>query len=114
MSDWLPYAFVIAMVVFFFATRVAGKVAPAEARRLVGAGARLVDVRSPGEFATGHLDGAVNIPLDQIERRATEIGPKDQPVVLYCRSGARSGMAAGTLKKLGWSKVSDLGAMSRW
>ena len=85
-----------------------------QARELVAAGARLVDVRSPGEFAAGHLPGAVNIPVDEIDGRLGELEPKDAPVVVYCRSGARSSSAARALEGAGFSKVHNLGAMSSW
>jgi rhodanese-related sulfurtransferase len=91
-----------------------GDVTPAQARKLVGEGARLVDVRSPGEFAGGHIEGAVNIPVGALGDRLGEVGPKDRPVVLYCASGARSAMAARMLKSRGYSQVRNLGAMSRW
>jgi len=85
-----------------------------EARRLVEAGARLVDVRTPQEFANGHIPGAVNMPVQDLERRMGELTGKDRPIVLYCRSGARSSNAARMLKSAGYTEVHDLGAMSRW
>ena len=91
-----------------------GDIAPAEARRLVQGGARLIDVRSAGEFASGHIAGAVNIPVQELGQRLEQVGPKDRPVVLYCASGARSAMAASMLKAKGWATVHNLGAMSRW
>jgi phage shock protein E len=106
---------VLALLVagWFFLFRF-GKTSPADAHRLVSEGARLVDVRTPGEFAGGHLPGAVNIPLDTLEGRAGEIGREGAPVVVYCMSGARSGSAARILKGKGFTAVHDLGAMSRW
>lgn len=84
------------------------------AHELVAAGARLVDVRSPGEFAGVHLDGARNIPVGDIGRRAQELGDKGKPVIVYCASGARSAMAKRTLKSAGFSEVYNLGAMNNW
>lgn len=84
-----------------------GVVDAATALALAGKGARVVDVRTPAEFAEGHVPGAVNVPFDEIARRAGEVGPKDAPVVLYCRSGRRSGVAAETLRALGYTKVYD-------
>jgi phage shock protein E len=75
-------------------------------------GARLVDVRTPEEFASGHMAGAVNIPFDALDgRAAAELAPVDAPVVVYCHSGKRSARAAATLKALGFGQVHDLGAM---
>ena len=72
-----------------------------QARQLVANGAALIDVRTPQEFAEGHLPGAVNIPIDEIQHRFAEIGDANRPVVVYCRSGARSGRAKKTLEGLG-------------
>jgi phage shock protein E len=84
------------------------------ARALAAAGARVVDVRTPQEFAAGHVPGALNIPHDEIARRAAEIGPPSTKVVVYCRSGRRSAIAADALGKLGYPQVYDLGSFSAW
>ena len=73
----------------------------------------LVDVRTADEFATGHIHGAVNIPLDTLETRLNEI-PQTQPVVLYCRSGNRSGKAAQLLSNAGYTNIYDLGGTNAW
>lgn len=85
-----------------------------EAHAAVAAGARLVDVRTPEEFAGGHLDGAVNIPFDEVAGRISEIGPADTQVVVYCASGGRSAVAAQTLHDAGFTKVIDIGPMHAW
>jgi 3-mercaptopyruvate sulfurtransferase SseA len=54
---------------------------------------QLVDVRTPGEYAGGHIPSAVNIPVSEIEQQPPDV-PKDRLVIVYCRSGARSGRAA--------------------
>jgi rhodanese-related sulfurtransferase len=86
----------------------------ATAALLVRSGARLVDVRTPEEFQKGHLPGALLLPHDQMERRATELGPPSTPLVVYCGTGKRSGEAAGTLRRLGYAEAWDLGPMSNW
>lgn len=91
-----------------------GKVAPAKARELVERGALLLDVRTPGEFAGGHIAGARNVPLQELGARVGELGDRDRPVVLYCASGMRSASAASALKRAGFKHVFDLGAMGRW
>lgn len=113
MSTLLPILAVVA-VVGWMMLRMRPDVGGAEARRLVEDGARLVDVRTPGEFSAAHLPHAVNVPLDALERRLGEIGPKDGPVVVYCASGARSAQAKRVLAKHGFTAVRNLGPMHAW
>jgi rhodanese-related sulfurtransferase len=91
-----------------------GKVDGATAAKLARAGARLVDVRTAQEFAAGHVPGAIHIPYDELDRRAEEIGPPTTEVVLYCRTGRRSAIAARTLEGLGFTRVWDMGPLSAW
>jgi len=91
-----------------------GKVDGATAKALAASGAKVVDVRTPEEFASGHVPGAINIPYDQLPRRAAEIGPPGTKVVLYCRSGRRSGMAFDSLQKAGYGNLYDFGSVSAW
>lgn len=68
----------------------------------------LVDVRSPSEYATGHVQGAVNLPLDRLASDAPAVLPdKAAPLVLYCVSGARSEMAAQWLRQAGYTQVTN-------
>jgi rhodanese-related sulfurtransferase len=73
----------------------------------------LIDVRTPEEFASGHIAGAVNIPVDALSGRLSEI-PNDQPVVVYCRSGNRSATASQILHSAGYPTVYDLGGIIAW
>ncbi len=74
----------------------------------------LIDVREPGEFKGGHIQGAKNIPLSQLNRRLCEI-PKDRDLLLYCRSGMRSKSAARILMKNGFTRLAHLrGGISAW
>jgi rhodanese-related sulfurtransferase len=73
----------------------------------------LVDVRTPEEFASGHIPGAVNIPLQELEGRLAEV-PTDSPVVVYCRSGNRSAQAADLLQEAGYTQIYDLGGIAAW
>jgi len=86
----------------------------ADARKLVAAGARLLDVRTPDEYARGHLPGAINIPVQELDRRLAEAGAPDQELIVYCRSGHRSGRAAEILRQHGFTKVHNLGPMTAW
>ena len=67
----------------------------------------MLDVRSPEEYASGHVPGAVNIPYDQIASRIAEV-PKDKDVVLYCKSGRRAGIAAEVLAGQGYTRLQHL------
>ncbi len=96
------------------ASSACSTVSGAEGRALVEAGALLLDVRSPEEFAAGHLEGALNIPVDALEARLDELGPKERPVVVYCRSGARSSRARTLLLAQGWQRVENLGSQGNW
>lgn len=68
-----------------------------------------VDVRTPQEYAGGHVPGAINIPLDEVQNRLDEFKKMTQPVVAYCRSGARSGMATSILKQNGINVINGGG-----
>jgi phage shock protein E len=70
-----------------------------------------IDVRTPEEFTSGHLEGAANIPYDGIDGRIAALVPdKNAEIHLYCRSGRRSGLARETLLGLGYIKVTNEGA----
>lgn len=71
---------------------------------LISQGALLVDVRTPAEFAEGNVKGSVNIPLDQVERRISEFKKKPN-VIVFCRSGNRSGQAMNILRQHGINAV---------
>jgi rhodanese-related sulfurtransferase len=83
-----------------------------EAHRLVQAGARLLDVRSASEFRERRVPGSINIPVEEIDRRMAEL-PRDRPLVVYCHTGARAGVAALKLRKAGY-RVYNLGSIARW
>lgn len=72
-------------------------------------GALLVDVRTAAEFNAGHLIGAINIDHEEIVARAGELGDKDRVVILYCRSGRRSGLAKDWLRDEGFTNVTNAG-----
>lgn len=91
------------------------KITPADYQAKFGAGADhlLLDVRTPEEFNSGHIPGAVNISVDQLAQRLSEV-PQDKPVVLYCRSGNRSNQAAQILDRAGYTQIYDLGGIVTW
>jgi phage shock protein E len=73
----------------------------------------ILDVRSPGEFAGGHVPGARNVPHTSIAGALNRLDAS-KPVILYCRSGARSGLAASILRGAGFRDVIDVGPMGRF
>ncbi|MFZ4735754.1 MAG: rhodanese-like domain-containing protein [Bradymonadia bacterium] len=113
MPTWLPWIMLIMVVAAFLWVR-GGNTNGLEARRLVAEGALLLDVRSIGEFQAGHLDGAVHVPLHELEQRSRELGPPERPIVVYCQSGVRSAQALRTLTRHGFQRVYNLGGLSNW
>jgi len=114
MRWWMIVALVLlAVVVAGCLFGFSGDVDSARARELVSQGATLVDVRSPGEFEGGHIEGAINVPVGELASKLGQI-PKDRAVVVYCASGMRSAKAATALRDAGYQDVYDLGSMSRW
>lgn len=73
----------------------------------------LLDVRTPEEFAGEHIAGALNISLQTLPQRLSEI-PTDKPVIVYCRSGNRSAQAMSVLRQAGYTEISDLGGIIAW
>jgi len=70
-------------------------------RQLLKNGAIIADVRTPGEFRTGHIRDSVNYPLDSIRGKIPELKKMNKPVITVCRSGTRSGMAKSILASAG-------------
>jgi adenylyltransferase/sulfurtransferase len=85
-----------------------------EAQRLVAAGAQLIDVREPWEWAVSHIPGAVLIPMGDLPSRMSEIDPQRQAVI-YCAVGGRSARAVESLQRAGYTKVLNLsGGIMEW
>ncbi|MDQ5944761.1 MAG: hypothetical protein QG592_142 [Pseudomonadota bacterium] len=78
--------------------------------------AQILDVRDVSEFSTGHLLGAMNIPVAKFADRAADLAKmKDKPIIVCCETGIRSGKAVKELKKLGFERVFGLdGGMAAW
>ena len=76
---------------------------------LLKQGAIIIDVRSKGEYAGGHVKGAVNIPLDQLGSNLNKIKSKDQVIITCCASGMRSASAKSFLKGKGYTTVHNGG-----
>jgi phage shock protein E len=111
-SGWEVMA--IAVVALVVVRRIAGgkRVSPTEVLEKIKAGAKIVDVRTPAEFRGGAYPGAVNIPVQELDRRAGEL-EKDQPVVVYCASGMRSASAERLLRAKGFVEVVNGGGLNQ-
>ncbi len=87
-----------------------------ETRGLMDRGeAVVIDIREADELAVNHVPGMVRLPLSEMQDRLDEV-PTDRPVVLFCRSGSRSGMLADQLNALGdWDEVANcVGGILAW
>lgn len=105
---------VAVVLVALFILRQLGQARPADVRALLRKGGRVIDVRTAQEFAAGHLDGVVNIPLDQLATRAPrEFPDRAAPLLLHCASGARSAAGVDVLRKLGYTSVINVGSYRR-
>ena len=74
-------------------------------------GAVLLDVRTPEEYAEGHVPGSVNVPLQSIDKVASALADKTKTVFVYCRSGARSSQAVAFMKQMGYTEVHNIGGI---
>ena len=73
----------------------------------------LLDVRTPDEFNSGHIARAVNISVETLQNRLSEV-PRDQTIVVYCHSGNRSTQAAKILTDAGYTDIRNLGGINAW
>lgn len=93
------------------------QITPAEAKALMDSedGYVILDVRTPEEFAEGHIEGAILIPDYEIGEKAESIlTDKDQLILVYCRSGRRSKNAANELATLGYTNIYEFGGINDW
>lgn len=95
------------------------RITPADALKLVttDSSAVVLDVRTPAEFKseTGHLANAILIPVQELEQRAGELTPyKERTILVYCRTGHRSTIAAEILQKHGFKALNMEGGITRW
>jgi rhodanese-related sulfurtransferase len=75
----------------------------------------VLDVRTAEEFAEGHIKGAILLPNDEVASKAASVLPdKNQVILVYCRSGRRSALAANELVALGYTRVFDFGGIISW
>ena len=82
-------------------------------QEILSVGGQLIDVRSPVEFSQGALEGAINMPINSFQYLMDSID-KSKPVVLYCRTGARSGMVKNYLDQQGFDQVHNIGGIQQF
>jgi rhodanese-related sulfurtransferase len=92
-------------------TETERELAPKDVAEL--AGAELIDVRRDYEFEAGHLTGARRVEMNDLTAQADSI-PRDRPVVFYCRTGNRSGMAADAFREAGYDAHNMAGGITAW
>ncbi len=115
---WLPVA-VLAVGLFVMlrsSGAAEGGISPTESAALIKEkkNLQLIDVRTEGEYAAGHLAGSKLIPVQEIEQRLSEIDKK-KPVLLYCRTGHRSGNALKILQDHGYTQAKHMeGGITAW
>ena len=93
------------------------QITPEEAKKIMDSGEEhiILDTREQDEFDSGHIPNAILIPYTEIENKAIEMIPdKDKLILVYCRSGRRSKIAAEALSKLGYTNVKEFGGIIDW
>lgn len=112
--NWTDLIIVAVIVVAFLFFRRSGLISVKNAQAYLRNGAMVIDVRTAGEFVAGHLAGAVNLPLNEIETSLSRrVKDKNQVLLLHCQSGARSGVARRKLIALGCPHVYNMGSYTR-
>jgi len=81
--------------------------------QLMEEGAIIIDVRTPGEFSSGHIKGSINIPVDKLSSNLNKLKAKNKSIITCCASGARSAAAKSILKTNGYANVYNGGAWHR-
>lgn len=77
-------------------------------------GAVLLDVRTSVEYRGGHIDGSINLPLDRIHQVESIVKDKRTPLIVHCLSGSRSGQAVSILKRMGYTKATNIGGIGSY
>lgn len=112
--DWIIVAVTVVLLVAYIFLRRKGQISAETAVAYLKQGAIVIDVRSEAEYRGGHLKGAVNMPLPQIDSMiANKVPDKNRVLLLHCQSGARSGMAKNRLNALGYTQAYNLGSYDR-
>jgi phage shock protein E len=112
--NWATLAIIAVVIAAVLLLKNSGQISAQEAVAHLKNGGLAIDVRSAVEFSSGHLAGAVNIPMEQLEAaRPRQEKDRDRVLLLHCRSGMRSTMARSKLKGAGYANVFNLGSFAR-
>lgn len=112
--NWTYILIISVVVVLFLMRKRAGQLSSKDALAHLKNGALVIDVRSPGEFNSGHLLNAINLPLEKIETALPlRVKNRNQLLLLHCQSGMRSGIAKRRLTGLGYVNAFNLGSYAR-
>lgn len=112
--EWIFLAVAGAVLVWFFLLRKKALVDEQQAQAWVRAGAKVIDVRTPEEFAQRQLPGAINLPLARLKEQIATAAPrKDEVLLLHCVAGGRSAMGVRALRNLGYTRAYNLGSYAR-
>lgn len=100
-----------------FGKKLYEDISSAEGKKRLDAnpGILLLDVRTPAEYADGHIKNSVSLPLDRLRGKIDAVAPdKDQEIFVYCLSGARAANACTQLTAMGYTHVSNMGGIQSW
>jgi len=93
------------------------EISPAEVKKILDSGEKIIllDVRTKEEYDEGHIPKSILLPYTEIDEKAAKLLPdKNASIIVYCRSGRRSKIAAKMLLRLGYTKIADMGGINRW
>jgi rhodanese-related sulfurtransferase len=112
--NWTTVCIIAVVIVAIVLLKKAGQISVQDALAHLKSGALVIDVRSAGEFSSGHLPKAINIPMEELESGLPQrVKDKDQVLLLHCLSGTRSAIAKSKLKGMGYMNVFNLGSLGR-
>lgn len=107
-------ALTLLLAAFAIPLRASSPLSTEEARKHLRNGAALVDVRTPAEYKSGNLPGAINIPVETIQTGITNhVTDKGRVILLHCRSGRRSAVAEKELRQLGYTNAFNIGSFQQ-
>ena len=114
----LIFAALVTMALAYVPAKARETIAPSELAGRIGTGNAplILDVRSPGEYRTGHIPGAVNIPHTELRDRLSEVvSHQNKEIVVHCQTGPRAGVAQSILSQAGFTQIRELeGHKRQW